>query len=133
MKETLLKAGLSGGIALIGSNILFGNTSIDLLGVPVSSSIATGLAVGVGSVASDLVSENLIESMSLPQNIKTTEEVLLRVGLCGAASTATMLYMGAPISGAPMAFATGAGSKLGGDYVNDMLFSRERGMIGPLF
>jgi hypothetical protein len=131
MKETLLKAGLSGGIALIGSNMLLGNDSISLFGTSISSSLATGLAVGAGSIASDLVSENLIDSMNLPQNIKTTEEVLLRVGLCGAASSAVMMYMGAPLSGVPIAFATGAGSKLAGDYVDDMFFSK-RGMM-PLF
>ncbi len=131
MKELLVKAGLSALIGGVGSNILFGDSNVNVLGMQTKASILTGGAVGIGSIASDLVSENLIENMNLPQNVKSTEEFLVRTGITGAASSAVLMFNGMPVSNLPQSFLLGAGSKLAGDYTEQMLFSN-KGMM-PLF
>lgn len=132
MKETLVKGALSAGVAGIASSIIFGNTTVQIFGTTASGAIVTAGAVGLGSVASDLVAENLIEQMNLPQNIKSTEEFLLRSGVCGLASTGVLMYAGIPSSEVPAAFVLGAASKAAGDYADEKLFGK-RGMIMPLF
>ncbi len=131
MKELLVKAGLSALIGGVGSNILFGDSNVDVLGMQTKSSIITGGAVGIGSIASDLISENLIENMNLPQNVKSTEEFLVRTGITGAAASGVLLLKGMPLGNLPQSFLLGAGSKLGADYTHQMVFSKS-GMM-PLF
>ena len=132
MKETLVKAGLSAGIAGIASALLFPSSQVNAFGMSTSSTVITAAAVGVGSVASDLIAENLIDGLNIPQNIKSTEEFLVRSGLCGVASTGVLLYAGVPLGNAPTAFLLGAGSKMGGDYAEEKFFGKQ-GMMMQLF
>ncbi len=131
MKELLVKAGLAGLIGGVGSNILFGDSSIDVLGMSTKSSVLTGGAVALGSIASDLVSENIVENMNLPQNVKSTEEFIIRGAVCGAAASGVLMFNGMPMSNLPQSFLLGGGSKYAGDWSEQMLFSK-KGMV-PLF
>lgn len=83
-------------------------------------------------MVSDYVSDQIIENMDIPTNIKSIEEHLIRGGVFGAASSGVMLASGLPMSNVPAAFVLGGGSKLAGDIVFDKLFGA-RGMIGPIF
>ncbi len=131
MKELLIKAGLSGVVAGVGSSILFGNGNADFFGVSLSAPVVVGGAVGLGSAVSDLVSENIIENMDIAQNVKTLEATAVRVGVCGAASSLILMGNGMPVSNLSQSFLLGAGSKLAGDYAEQMLFSN-KGIV-PLF
>jgi hypothetical protein len=131
MKELLVKAGLSAVIGGVGSSILFGDSDVNILGMVTKASVFTGAAVGLGSIASDLVSENIIENMDIAQNVKTIEGTLVKVGVCGAASSAVLIANGMPVSNLPQSFLLGSASKLGGDYAEQMLFSKS-GFV-PLF
>lgn len=131
MKETLLKGLTAGVVAGVGSSLLFGNVNVGLMGLTINSAFVNGGIVGLGSIASDMISDNIIESMDIPQNVKTTEELLIRTGVCGAASSAVYMLAGLSGNNIPRAFLLGAGSKLGGDYGYQLVLS-PKGII-PLF
>lgn len=133
MKELLIKGLSSGLVAGVATNLLFGDAgSINFMDFAISPSIASGIAVGVGSVASDMLSENVIEKMNLPQNVVSTEEMLIRVGVGGAASAVVMSFAGIPSENLLKAALLGGASKLGGDYVFEKVLSPKTGML-PLF
>lgn len=134
MKELLLKAASSGVIAGVATKVLFGESgSINMLNMQVPTSVVSGACVAAGSVASDLTSTMIIEKMNVPQNIKSAEELAVRAGTCGVASTAVLVGLaGVPSSNAIQAFALGAGSKLGGDYAYDTVLDPAKGIL-PLF
>jgi len=133
MKETLLKALSSGVIGGIATTVLFGDAgAISVFNMDLNPALVSGLAIGVGSVASDLVSENVIQNMNLPQNIVSTEELLIQFGLSGIAASVALSLAGVPTANLMKSFLLGGGSKLGGDYAYCMLLSPHHGMI-PIF
>lgn len=133
MKETLLKGLSSGAVAGIATIAVFGEAgTIDVMNMAINPAIVAGIAVGAGSVASDYLSENVIENMNLPQNIVTTEEMAIRVGICGAASAVALSFAGVPSANLLKAALLGGASKLGGDYVFEKVLSPKTGML-PLF
>lgn len=132
MNEILVKAALSGVVAGVGSNLLFGDGQVSMLGMSTRASVLTAGAVGVGSVASDMISEKVIENMNIPTNVKSLEETLVRTGVCGAGASAVMLASGMPSSNVVPAFGLGAASKLGGDYLEEKFFGK-KGIVGPMF
>lgn len=133
MKETLLKGLSCGALAGIATVVWFGEAgSINFLDFAVHPALVSGLAVGAGSIASDYISENVIENMNLPQNVVSTEEMLIRTGVAGAASAITLSMAGVPSSNLLKAGLLGAGSKLGGDYAYEKILSPKTGML-PLF
>ena len=131
MKELLLKAVSSGVVAGIASKVLFADAGdVQLFNMSIDAGLATGAAVGVGSIASDALSENIIEKMNLPQNIISLEEKIVRFGISGAAS-AGVLLVGAnlPMNNAFKVIALGGLSKYGGDYAYDQLLSPQNGIL----
>ena len=126
MKELLVKAGLTGLIGGIGAAMLLGNGDVQAFGKTMQAGLLTGGAVGVGSVISDLVSENIIENLDLPQNIKSTEEFLVRGSVCGLASSGVLIAAaGMPMQSLPISFAVGAGSKYAGDWAEGTFFGKK--------
>src|SRR5690606_1105926 len=101
-------------------------------GTTLSSNLVAAGSVGLGSIASDMVSDYFISNSNLPTNIVSTEEMLVRVGVCGLASTGALMAAGADLSSTPTTFLVGAGSKLAGDYVQEQVFG-PKGIIGPIF
>ena len=133
MKETLIKGLSSGLVAGIATNVLFGDAgAINVMDFALNPSIVAGAAVAGGSIASDLLSENVIERMNLPQNVVTTEEMLIRTGVSGAASAVVLTMAGVPSANIWKAVLLGGASKLGGDYAYEKILSPKTGML-PLF
>jgi len=130
MKEILLKGLSTGIVASAGTYFLFGGSGGT---AELQNSLMVGGAVGGGSVASDLISENIIEKLNLPQNVKSLEELLVRSSICGASSTAILVgVVGMPTDNILKSVALGAGSKLGGDYTYQMVLSPQQGFL-PIF
>src|SRR5688500_8329545 len=92
----IMKAGASGLIAGIGADLLFGTANVNIMGYNPSTTLLVGASVASGSIVSDIVSEKVIESMNLPQNIKSLEEFAIRGAVCGVASSAAMMATGMP-------------------------------------
>ena len=133
MKEILLKGLSSGLVAGVATSVLFGDANaINIMDFALNPSIVSGVAVGVGSIASDMLSENVIEKMNLPQNVQSTEEMLIRVGVGGAASAIVLSFAGVPSSNLLQAALLGGGSKLAGDYAYEKILSPKTGML-PIF
>jgi hypothetical protein len=133
MQKSITKSLVSGTVAAVAANILYGNSDITVMGINTSAVTVVGGSVAVGSLASDYISESIIEKMDVPQNVKSIEETLVRGGVCGAASAGVMLGLtDMGMAGAPQAFVLGAGSKIGGDMLEEQLFGA-RGWIGPIF
>ncbi len=133
MKELLLKGLSCGVVAGIATNVLFGDAgTISFMDMDINPAIVSGVSVAAGSVASDMLSENIIEKMNLPQNVQSTEEMLIRTGVCGASSAAVLAFAGIPSANIWKAVALGAGSKLGGDLAYDKLLDPRHGMV-PIF
>ena len=127
-----MKAGLTGLIAGVGSNFLFGSGNISAFNMEIPAPVMVGISTGIGSFASDMVSESIIENMDLVQNVKTIEETAIRVGVCGLASSGVLYFSGVPVSNLPQTFLLGGASKLGGDYVYEKAIGGPQSMF-PLF
>ena len=131
MKESLLKGLSSGVVAAVAANFILTDSSLTFANMELPSSVVVGGSVAVGSIVGDYVAENIIDQMNLPQNIKSTEELLVRFGLSGTASTAVLMAGGNDIN-LINGVLLGGVSKLGGDYVYQMVLS-PKGVIGPLW
>lgn len=133
MKELLLRAGTCGLVGGLGSAVLFGDSgNIYFQGIGVPTNLVIGGAIASGSIVSDVLKENVIEKFNLPQNIKTTEELLIETGLCGLGATTVLWAAGMPTSNAIPTFLWGGASKHIGNYSYDKLLSPQTGMI-PIF
>lgn len=134
MKETLLKGVASGVVAGVATKLLFGDAgNVELFNMPLDPAIVNGVAVGAGSIASDVFSERIIENMNLPQNVISLEEKLIRFGVCGATSAAVLMVASdLPSANAGKAILLGGLSKYGGDYAYDQLLSPQHGIM-PIF
>lgn len=133
MKETLIKGLSSGLVAGIATTVLFGDAgTINFFDMALNPSIVSGVAVAAGSVASDMISENIIERMNLPQNVVSIEENLIRFGISGAASAGVLMASGVPMGNVGKAILLGGASKFGGDYAYEKILSPKTGML-PLF
>ena len=131
MKELLMKAVSSGVVSGIATYALFSSTPpIEIAGISLPVPILTGLSVGAGSAVSDLVAENLIEKLNLPQNVENAEKLAVKGGVAGAAATGVLiLAAGLPPANSLTTIALGMGSKLTGDYVYDTLWSPQHGIL----
>ena len=134
IKETVTKALLTGAVAGLATNFLFGDSSaVDYFGMSLNPAIASGAGCALGSIGSDLLSNMVIERMSIPQNIKSAEEMAIRLGVCGLATTVA-LAVGSDIqsSAYPKTFLLGAGSKAGGDWLEEKVIGGNQSIV-PLF
>jgi len=104
---------IAGGL----SYLLNGNIDTDLLGMTMKAHIAIGASVA----GSSLVAESIQQYVpSFPQAIANFTKPILT----GAVSTAVM-SAGVPLeaNGMYIAFAVGAGSEIGGQYLSDKLIT----------
>lgn len=133
MKEMLLKGLSSGVVGAIATTVLFGDAgAINVFNMDINPALVVGASVAAGSIASDMLSENVIQKMNLPQNVVSTEELLIQFGLSGIAASVALSVAGVPTANLMKSFLLGGGSKLGGDYAYCMLLSPHHGMI-PIF
>lgn len=127
-KKIMLSALCTGVVSGVAVKLLFGEYgTADYFGMPLDVSIATGLATGVGSVASDLGSEYVLKKMGLSNQLFNGSSTAVKAGVCGAVSTATLLLAGSENYVGP--FILGAGSKMGGDAVYDRVFDPRTGFM----
>jgi len=134
-KSLAMKAVASGIVAGVGTKWLFGDYGdMNYFGMELSTAMANGLAVGLGSVGSDVFSEQVIRRLSLNNQIINGSTLAVQAGLCGGISSG-LLYFGSniPVGSLPLSFGLGAGSKLIGDYVDYKVFDPRNGIIGPIF
>lgn len=106
--------------------------TVNYFGMSVSSPVAVGVGCGIGSVVSDLTSEYVIKKIGVNDQIVNGSTLAVQAGVGGTASAAALYFGGLPFESIPSAFILGAGSKLGGDYVNKKVFDPITGFI-PLF
>lgn len=133
MKELLLRSASCAAVGGIGSAVLFGDSgTINVAGMPVPTNLLIGAAIGAGSIVSDMLKENVIEKLQLPQNVVTVEEILVETAISGAAATVVLSFAGLPSTNYVPAFLWGGGAKHIGNYSYDKLLNPKMGMI-PLF
>lgn len=133
-KKIMLNALCSGAVGAIATKLIYGgaNGELNFLGVNLPAYAATGVSCSAGSVVSDLTSDMIIKRMGVSSQIMNGANLATQVSVSGGATAAVLWAGGMPASNIPVGFAIGAGSKLGGDYVNQKVFDPKTGFI-PLF
>lgn len=132
-KKIGLNAVCTGVVAVVATNVLFGSgETVSYYGMSIPSTVATGIACGVGSVASDTLSEMVIKKLNVSNQIMNGSTLAVKGAVGGLASAGVLYFGGMPVSILPTALVFGAGAKLGGDYVNEKVFDARTGFI-PLF
>lgn len=117
LKDITKKALYSGAIGAAAGYFLFnetGNTEFFNMNLP--SSVAVGGGVGLGSVASDLLSGFVINKLDQDQEIKTAESTAIKLGVAGLGS-AVALKWGSGVDFSIETVGVGAASKFAGDAV----------------
>ncbi len=131
MKELLLRSATCAAVGGIGSAVLFGDSgTINVAGMAVPTNLLIGAAIGAGSIVSDMLKENVIEKLNLPQNIVSTEEILVETAISGAAATVVLSFAGLPTSNTIPAFLWGGAAKHIGNYSYDKLLDPRKGIMG---
>lgn len=129
-KKIALNAVCTAVVAGLANKYLLGDyDQVIYYGMPMNSSIAVGLGCGAGSIISDLTSDMVIKRLGVSNQVMNGSVLATKAGV-GALSSAGVLYFGgAPAESMIRAMAIGAGSKLGGDYAYDKVFSPVNGFI----
>lgn len=123
-KKIALNAVCTAGVAMLATKYFIGDVDANFFGMAVSSPIAVGLGCGVGSVVSDLSSDMVIKRLGVSNQVMNGSILATQAGVGALSSALVLKFSGLSMEGMPMALAIGAGSKLGGDYVNDKAFGR---------
>jgi hypothetical protein len=132
-KKIALNALCTAGVAYVATGMLLGQyQNVNYFGTQMSAPIATGLGCGVGSIVSDLGSKYVIGKLGINDQLMNGSVLATQVGVGALASSVVLYAGGLPSSGIPSALAIGAGSKLGGDYVNQKVFNPVTGFL-PIF
>jgi len=127
-KKIMINALCTGVVSGVAVKLLFGEYgTADYFVIPMDVSLATGLATGVGSIASDLGSEMVLKRIGLSDQLYNGSSLFVKAGVCGAVSTATLYMGGSENIVGP--FVLGAGSKMAGDWVYDKVFDIHTGFI----
>lgn len=129
----MLNAALTGAVAALATRIVFGeNGNVNYFGYNISAALANGGTCAIGSVVSDLTAQYVIKRLGINDQLMNGSILAVETGICGLSSTALFYFGGLELQDAPIAFAIGAGSKLGGDYLNEKIFDPRTGFL-PLF
>lgn len=129
-KKIALNALSTAIVAGLANKFLLGDyDQVIYYGMPMNSSIAVGLGCGVGSVVSDMASEMVIKKLGVSNQVMNGSTLAVQAGVGGLASAGVLYMGGAPFENMPMALAIGAGSKLGGDYVQQKVFDPRTGFL----
>ncbi len=126
-----LCTGLVAGVAT--SYFIGENSNVDYFGMSIGAPYATALGCGVGSVVSDLTSDYVIQKLKINNQMMNGSTLLTKAAVGGGAAASVLYLGGMPPQNISSGFIIGGGSKLGGDYANEMLFSPTKGIIGPIF
>lgn len=127
-KKIIVSAISTGIVSGIAVKLLFGEYgTADYFGIPMDVSLATGIATGIGSVASDLGSEMVLKRMGLNDQLFNGSSLAVKAGVCGAVSSTAMYLGGSDNFVGP--FILGAGSKMGGDWIYEKAFDPRTGFI----
>lgn len=128
--KPVLKRGIyTGLVATAGSYFLLGETlNSNVLGYSVISAVAVGTAAGVGSAASDLLSDYVINRLDQSQGIRTMENNLIKYGISGL-GTMGALSLSSKVSPSIEGFAVGAAFKFAGDAVFQQVDANLLGML----
>lgn len=116
-KSIVKKSIYTGVIAGVGSYLLFNEAGqSEIFNVTMSSAGVVGVAAAGGSIASDLLSDYVINSMDQSQGVRMAEGTAVKLGISGA-STVLALKLGANVDPSLNGFLIGGGSKAGGDWL----------------
>ncbi len=116
-KAVAKKAIYSGSVGAVGAYLLFNETgSSEFLNMSMPSSLAAGSGVAIGSVASDLMSDMIIEKMDQSAGLKQAEGTAVKLAVAGLGSSVALKY-GSGVDVSANTFLLGAGSKFIGDGV----------------
>lgn len=118
-RQVSKKALYTGTIGALGAWLLFSETGqSNFLNMQVPSAVAAGLGSAAGSVGSDLFSGFVIGKMlDQDASIKSVEATAVKLGVSGL-TTVGALKFASGIDPSMNGFLLGAGSKMGGDYLN---------------
>lgn len=124
------KALYTGSIGVLGAVLLGGESfsqTENVLGMSVPAPVAAGLGIAGGSIASNLLSDYVINGLfDQSQGVKQLESTVIKGGLAAAGSVGGMYYLSGvqpSLNGAIL----GVGSYVGGEFVyeyDNMLLGR---------
>lgn len=127
MTEMAVRAGLSGGIAAVGSSLMGESfsTPVNFFGLRVPAPIAVGGAVAGASVTADLAHLYLLPYVPFGAEYGNLGSAALGMGVAGAGTVGimTLSASGRQVQWLPAA-ALGAGSYLVGDYAATKFFGQ---------
>jgi len=130
-KDDLIKAGLSAGIAGVGSYLFLGEangqTNLPFISYSVPTSLAIGTAVGGASLVSNMAHDYVLPHINKSAKSKLTnvESALLQIGTAGAATSIILVYgSNMPPSNLSTSFLVGSASAIAGEYVGDVALGK---------
>lgn len=132
-KESGMKGILAAGIGY-GVSIAFleaSGTTVDFFGMDMDTPLVIGAAVGLSSVATDLIHSQILTNIQSDRKYETIESAVLNLGLAGAATTAILSMSTGETMDLSYSIATGAGSIVLTDYLYYQLIYPERSGLGP--
>lgn len=128
-KAVTKKALYATAIGTAGAYLLFNERgNVDLLNMPIPTSLGAGLACAAGSVAGDLLSGLIIDKLDQSTAMKTTESEIVKLAVSAGAAVGTMsvVYGFEPsLNGALL----GGASKFGADSIYNQYDPNLLGML----
>ncbi len=132
-KKIALNAVCTAAVAGLATKMIFGDVNtVRYYDFAISAPLASASACALGSVASDVFSDQVIKRFAINNQIINSSTMAVQAGVCGAASAGVMYFGGLPTQSLLKAFGLGAVSKLSGDYLNYKITDPVNGIIGPI-
>ncbi len=129
-KESLIKAGIAGGLLSGAVTIMYGNAPIDLAGYEVPSMIPLFLGGAGASLATDFISSQLSLPTDSSQKIADLSALAVSSGISGAAAVGLLkVAVGLPNENVLPVFAIAAASQAGSDYIVHRWLEDQTGML----
>lgn len=125
-KDNFVKAGLTAAVASIGAAVLFGeNGEVPLAGFNIPSWALIGGSCAGASISADIAHQYVLPHLNSNSKLFNIESTALAVGSGGVASTLILKAAGMPNEGFINAFALGAVSVVGGDYLSSKVVGKQ--------